>query len=192
MYLPLRSKPSGIFLGNPLGSIRIEAFLDIQCPHSLLAWPVLLKLLELHGEDISLTLQLINLSDHRQSFDISKGIHSVCHEQPDRYVGLIDYFYQRQEQYNANAFHEKTHKDLINLICDFAEAFCDYPRDVLKEQMDSVDVYHMARTPDRQAALMGVWGTPSFYVNNARLSDIDSHSSVEEWSMMIKKLLEIA
>ncbi|MBU2893084.1 hypothetical protein KO495_07060 [Colwellia sp. D2M02] len=43
MTIPIPHRPSGFLLGDAAVQITIDAFIDIQCPHSRKIWPTLLE-----------------------------------------------------------------------------------------------------------------------------------------------------
>ena len=43
MTIPIPHRPSGFLLGDSAAQITIDAFIDIQCPHSRTVWPTLLE-----------------------------------------------------------------------------------------------------------------------------------------------------
>ncbi|MFT4725194.1 MAG: protein-disulfide isomerase, partial [Colwellia sp.] len=46
MTIPISHCPSGFLLGDAAALITLDAFIDIQCPHSRTTWPTLLAVSE--------------------------------------------------------------------------------------------------------------------------------------------------
>lgn len=200
MPIPVTNKRSGVRYGSSDADIQIEVFIDIQCPHSKLAWPQIQYLLsEVVGENVAVTLHLISLSNHRQSWDISKAIFIYANGDAKRFLTLIDYLYQRQDSFYNAAFREQTHQDLYDFIAKVTFDCSEengHPFDVTTclQQLDSDEIYHLARTPNRYAAAKGVWGTPRFFLNDAELLDIkvnqtiSDNKAIEQWKLLLSSL----
>lgn len=64
--IPIPHRPSGFLLGDTAAQITIDAFIDIQCPHSRTVWPTLLEVSNYYKDRaVSLRVHLITLSNHR-------------------------------------------------------------------------------------------------------------------------------
>lgn len=42
MAIPIPHRASGFLLGDPAAQVTLDAFVDIQCPHSQTAWKTLM------------------------------------------------------------------------------------------------------------------------------------------------------
>ena len=191
MAIPIPQRPSGFTLGDPAAQITIDAFVDIQCPHSRKAWPTLLAVLE-HYKDapLSITVHLITLSNHRQAWDMSLGLFALAEGDAQKFFDFASFLYQQQDQFYNTPFRHKTHDDLRRLVCDFAEQHAKVDRDKFLNRMDDHDIYIAARTPIRFAATRAVWATPTLFINNADKVPVDQESSLDDWRAVIDPLID--
>ena len=190
MPIPIPKRPSGFTAGDINASVTVDVFLDIQCPHSKQAWPIICQLVEHYqGQSVSVTVHLMTLSNHRQSWDISLGLFAVADGDAKVFFDFASYLYERQDQFYNAVFEHKTHNDLRQLAARFAVDHAGVDPDWIIKRMSDNDVYINARTPIRFAATRAVWATPTFFINNADDVPITFESTLEEWVNAIGKLL---
>lgn len=190
MAIPIPKRSSGFTLGDKDANVKIDVFLDIQCPHSKKAWPTVCQLLDHYqGERLSVTVHLITLSNHRQAWDMSLGLFAVAKGEARLFFDFVTYLYQHQEQFYNTPFEHKTHDDLRQLVADFAVDHAGVDRDWLIKRMSDNDVYIDARTPIRFAATRAVWATPTFFINNADNVPVTFKSPLDEWIRVIDELM---
>ncbi len=190
MTIPIPHRPSGFLLGDSAAQITIDAFIDIQCPHSRTVWPTLLEVANYYKDRaISLRVHLITLSNHRQAWDMSLGLFALADGDADKFYDFTTFIFERQSQFYNGRFLDKTHADLLQLIAKFAQQHSGQePEKFLKRMADS-DIYEQARTPIRYAATKAVWATPTLFINNANKVPIDHKSSLADWQAVIEPLL---
>jgi len=191
MPIPIPPKPSGFHHGSRDANIQIEVFIDIQCPHSKRAWPSVIALKEHYTSDqISLAVHLITLSNHRQAWDISKGIFALAGENDEVFFRFASYLYARQKEYYNASFRDKTHQDLLNHIADYANDFSGIDKSRMLELIETGEVYTDARTPIRFASTKGVWATPTYFLNGSDLiGKLSEDPTLKEWQSLIEPLL---
>lgn len=195
MPIPLTRKPSGFFHGSRSAPIQIEVFLDIQCPHSRRAWPGIMALKEHYASgEIGLSVQLITLSNHRQAWDISKGIFALTGAKEagddELFFAFTSYLYARQGEFLNGPYRDKTHQDLLDNIAQYAHDFCSFDKSRMLELIETGEVYTNARTPIRYASTKGVWATPTCFLNASDLvGKFTEDPTLEEWRAVIDPLL---
>jgi 2-hydroxychromene-2-carboxylate isomerase len=190
MSVPVPKRPSGFTLGHTNSRVTVDVFVDIQCPHSKKAWPVICQLVDHYkGEPVSVTVHLLTLSNHRQAWDMSLGLFAVAVTEAQVFFDIASYIYARQDQFYNGLFEHKTHNDLRQLVADFAAEHAGVERTWVLKRMADNDVYIDARTPIRYAATKAVWATPTFFFNNADNVPITFESTVDEWVKTIDALL---
>lgn len=124
MAIPIPHRSSGFALGPADADVKIDVFIDLQCPYSKKVWPNLISLLNHYaGSAVNLTVHIIALSNHRQAWDVSLGLFSLAKNDAKKAFDFITYLYANQEQYFNGPFLYKTQNDLHNLVADFAEDF---------------------------------------------------------------------
>ncbi|MEW6999071.1 DsbA family protein [Colwelliaceae bacterium BS250] len=191
MTIPIPHRPSGFLLGDAAAQITIDAFIDIQCPHSLTIWPTLLEVAKYYQDkSVSLRVHLITLSNHRQAWDVSLGLFALADADANKFYDFATFVYERQAQFYNGPFLHKTHHDLIQLVADFATEHANVDRVKFIERMNDSDIYVQARTPIRYAATKAVWATPTLFINNAGKVPLDHKSSLAQWQEVIEPLLD--
>lgn len=190
MTIPIPHRPSGFLIGDVAAKITIDAFIDIQCPHSRMIWPALLEVSKYYqGKSVSLRVHLITLSNHRQAWDMSLGLFALAEGNANKFYDFASFIYERQAQFYNGQFLNKTHDDLIHLVADFAEEHAGVTRKKFIARMNDSDIYVQARTPIRFAATKAVWATPTLFINNAGNVPVDHNSSLADWQAVIEPLL---
>lgn len=190
MAIPIPHRPSGFLLGDAAAQITIDAFIDIQCPHSRTIWPTLLDVAKYYQDkSVSLRVHLITLSNHRQAWDMSLGLFALAEGDANKFYDFTTFIYERQSQFYNGPFLHKTHDDLIQLVADFAKEHAGVERGSFLKRMSDSDIYVQARTPIRYAATKAVWATPTLFINNASHVPVDHKSSLADWQAVIDPLL---
>jgi len=190
MNIPIPQRPSGILLGDKAAEITIDAFVDIQCPHSKAAWPTLLEVIAHYEKSsVSLKVHLMTLSNHRQAWDMSLGIFAFADGDAKKFYDFATFLYECQSEFYNNKFVHKTHNDLRELIADKAEIHASIDRKQFLQRMSDNDIYILGRTPIRYAATKSVWATPTIFINNGSNVPVDHLSTLEDWIGVIDPLL---
>lgn len=190
MTIPIPRRPSGVLLGDKAAEITIDAFIDIQCPHSRLIWPTLLDVIKYYeGSSVSLKVHLITLSNHRQAWDMSLGLFALADGDAKKFYDFATFLYGKQTEFYNAEFMYKTHDDLINLIAKNAEEHMNIDRLEFLDRMNDNDIYTLARTPIRYAATKSVWATPTVFINNGGEVPVDHLSTLSDWQKVIDPLL---
>jgi len=190
MTIPIPRRPSGVLLGDKAAEITIDAFIDIQCPHSRLIWPTLLDVIKYYeGSSVSLKVHLITLSNHRQAWDMSLGLFALADGDAKKFYDFATFLYTKQTEFYNAEFMYKTHDDLRNLIAKNAEEHMNIDRLKFLDRMNDNDIYTLARTPIRYAATKSVWATPTVFINNGGEVPVDHLSTLSDWQKVIDPLL---
>ena len=189
MAIPVPTRQSGFTLGDPGAPLRLDVFLDIQCPYSAKAWPTLMALCDAYpNAELSVTSHLMIIANHRQAWDVSRLVHAVCDRDPQRFRAFATFLFERQESYFNGAFADRTHADLLAHCDHLARAFDPDLKEIVS-RMDSDRVATLVRTPIRNAALRGVWATPTFFLNDGELVALGSGSDLSDWRDVLDPIL---
>jgi len=190
MPIPIPKRPSGYTVGDLAANVKIDAFVDIQCPHSLKAWPTLLALVDYFSEEsISLTVHALTLSNHRQSWDVSLAMHIYADGNAQKFFDFATFLFAHQDNFQNKAFVDLTHTDLRQLVADLAYEFAQFDQNTMLMRLDEGEIYTAGRTPNRYAASRAVWSTPTFLINNADDVSVNHLSTLEDWVSVLKPLL---
>lgn len=190
MAIPIPKRPSGFLLGEPNALVTLDAFVDIQCPHSQAAWTTLMEVMAHYkNAPVNLRVHLMTLSNHRQAWDVSLGLFALAEGNNNKFFDFATFLYERQEQFYNAPFLHKTHEDLRQFVADMAQEHAGIEREAFLTRMADNDIYIDARTPIRYAATKGVWATPTFFVNNGNNVPVNHKSSFSDWRKLIDPLL---
>ena len=189
--IPIPKRPSGVLLGDSAAELTIDAFVDLQCPHSRVIWPTLLELMSFYkNSSLSLRVHLMSLSNHRQAWDLNLGLLALSDGNADKFYNFATILYECQDEFYNDAFKNKTHEDLRQLIADKAEHHFKIDRSAFLNRMNDHDIYILARTPIRYAATKSVWATPTIFINNGSAVPLDHLSTLQDWQNLIDPLFE--
>jgi len=192
MTTPIPIRPSGVLLGDKVAEITIDAFIDIQCPHSRTIWPTLLDVIKYYkGSSVNLKVHLITLSNHRQAWDMSLGLFALSDGDANKFYSFATFLYEKQAEFYNAEFMYKTHDDLRQIIANKAKEHMNINRSKFLERMNDNDIYTLARTPIRYAATKSVWATPTLFINNGGDVPLDHLSTLSDWQEVIDPLLGI-
>ena len=94
MAIPLVRKSGGRRFGDHAVDVQIEVFLDAQCPYSAKAWPTIEQVLAHYGpQNVGLSVYMMVLSNHRQSWDVTLGLYGLAGNDDERFFGFLSYLY---------------------------------------------------------------------------------------------------
>lgn len=192
MPIPIPKRLSGYAIGNADAPLQVEAFLDIQCPYSKKAWPTLLEVMKEYGSDrLRLRLNAIVIVHHRQSWDATKAAVVVADGDPEKFFDFYGYLYDRQDEFSNAEFKERSQVDLHKLLAKFASDRGGVKKKgKFKEKLEKDEIINIAKGPVRQAAVRGVWSTPTYFINGVQATQLSSSSSLADWKEVLDPLLE--
>ncbi len=189
MPIPIPSSPAGFSTGEINADLHIDIFLDIQCPFSKKAWPIVLKVRELYPDNAYFTFYPMTLPNHRQSWDATKAAVAFSQNNTEAFIQFFNYLYKHQNQLQNDVFEKRTQVELYELLAQFASDCGDrQPEDFIKK-IKSEEIYQATKIPLRIAYSRGVWSTPTFFINEAEVTELSSSSSVEDWQKILNGLL---
>lgn len=191
MPIPIPKRPSGYRLGNADAPIVVETFFDIECPFSKKGWQTIMQVAKAYSpERVCFIFQPMTLSNHRQSWDVTKAVIAVAGDDPDKFIDFISYIFEHQSEFADVAFKDKTQTDLHRLLASYAVDATEWEnKEQFIELLNSKDIYNQARVPARFSRVRGVWSTPTFFINGAEATDLSSQSSLQDWQKAIDSLL---
>lgn len=189
MSLNVPSRPSGYLLGDLNAPVQLEVFLDIQCPFSKKAWPVLMAIRDAYAADqISLRVQLMVLANHRQAWDMTRLVHTISVGDSDKFRQFATFLYDQQDRFFNGPFAEQTHPDLLRFAVQITHEW-DAAETGVAERMERDEAYLQTRIPIRHAARRGVWSTPTYFANEVEAPNMGSANTFDEWSAALDNVL---
>ncbi len=191
MSIPIPRRSSGYKLSDANASIIVEMFFDLECPFSRKGWQTFLQVIAAYSaEQVHFIFQPMTLSNHRQSWDVTKAAIAVAGNNTQKFIDFVNYVFDHQKEFAGDAFKDKTQTDLHHLLADYVLDATEWSdKDKFIELLNSKEIYNQARIPARYAAAKGVWSTPTFFINGAEASDLSSQTDLQEWQKAIDSLL---
>ena len=191
MPIPIPKRPSGYRLGNADAPIVVEMFFDIECPFSKKGWQTILKVVQAYpSEQLRLILQPMTLGNHRQSWDATKAAIAVAGDDTSKFIDFVSYIFDRQSEFAADAFKDKTQTDWHYLLASYAVDATEWEdKEQFVKLLNSKEIYNQTKIPARWAIVRGVWSTPTFFINGAEAIDLSSQSSLQDWQDKINSVL---
>ena len=164
MSIPIPRRSSGYKLGDANAPITVEMFFDLECPFSKKGWQTFLQVIAAYSaEQVHFIFQPMTLSNHRQSWDVTKAAIAVAGNNAQKFINFVNYIFDHQKEFAGDAFKDKTRTDLHYLLADYALDATEWSnKDKFIELLNSKEIYNQARIPARYAALRGVWSTLPF------------------------------
>lgn len=192
MPIPIPKRPLGYRRGLAAAPVQIDAFVDIQCPFSKKAWFTVLEIVSHYGtQKTALTVYPISLPNHRQSWDVTKAAIAFAQKDSEQFIDVFSYLYVHQQEFENQAFRERTQVDLHNLLADLIVSYgANEEHSEFKQHLASQQVSQMAKVPNRIAAVQGVWSTPTFFINQAEVTQLSSSSTLQDWQAILDPLFE--
>jgi protein-disulfide isomerase len=187
--LPIPARYDGMSIGNPSAPIWIEEFADLQCPGCQAAHPVIKQVLAHYGPNtVYFTQHLYPLQLHRQAWDAHKAAAIVAKYSPKQYFNFIDYMFAHQNEFYNSVYFNKTEKDLFDQFAGYAKGF-GVPTSTFLTEMNGNYAYSVADSGKNTGISRQVYGTPTFFVNGVKATQIDSSWGVADWTGFIDSLL---
>jgi len=186
--LPIPKTSPGIKIGNPAAPVLVEEFGDFQCSDCRISWPVVKRVLQFYGPDkVYFVFYVYPLWAHRQAWDVAKASEIVAKHALSRYWDFADYLFNNQVSFQNNAFFNKTENDLFVLLAQYASLF-GVPKDLFYKEIQSDDINRRADVTKHFGIMHQVFGTPTFFVNGFKASDLDASSTLEDWRRVLDPL----
>ncbi|MDY6899397.1 MAG: thioredoxin domain-containing protein [Cyanobacteriota bacterium] len=191
MPIPIPKSPPGYNWGHADAPIQVEMFMDFECPFSKDAWLKVLKVANTYGkEKLRLKIEPMSLSNHRQSWDVTKAAFIVAGDDTNQFINFASYLFNHQHEYSNGVFKNKTLTQLHNLLAEYAADAANWQdKTNFLHNLESKEIYQKARIPARLAIIRGVWSTPTFFINGFPAEELSSKSTVEDWQTVINPLL---
>ena len=189
MTSPSFGRLPGIKIGNGDPRIKLDLFLDLQCPYSKQSWDVI-------GESVSgewknrfgIFFQPICLSHHRQSWDLARALSAINSIDESRSLEFINHVFSDHEQfYNAN-WKSKSQDEFLDHLVTFSQKVIDCSASDFIESMESDENFSNSKKSIHYAAVKQVWSTPTFLINDVPVTELPSSSSLDDWNGFISGL----
>jgi hypothetical protein len=181
--------------GNLASSLKVDLFIDLACSDCMNEWPLLTEVYETYGSDFKFSYHLFPLPYHQFAFLLSKSatIIDTYGTDPSAVFRFFDTVYVPSNQaliYNS-ATSSLSYNDVQSIVGSWVANCSDV----------SLDVYNTAMLSDEDSEMNtrymwksiadrgGVFGTPTFAVNDVYVNDVETFV---QWDEMLGGLLALA
>jgi protein-disulfide isomerase len=194
--VPVMARSDMFLLGDRGTALaHLDFVLDWQCPDSAAAWPTVLALVrEVYGPS-KLTVRVVAfpLPYHHQAFFAAQASRVVAavNGSAESYFDYGALLFARQEMFSNAAMQNTPPMDAISgFFADLALECCGVPRAAFVAGMSwGANYNEVGREEWKNAAAMGAYGTPMFWVNGAQV-DLPSTATVADWRQVLDPLME--
>eukprot|EP00756_Hemistasia_phaeocysticola_P062228 Hpha_TRINITY_DN5655_c0_g1::TRINITY_DN5655_c0_g1_i1::g.50648::m.50648 len=167
--------------GGTTGTVTFEFFADLQCPFSAKAWTTFRNVVDHYHGKIKFYFTPYVIAGHQQAFDVHRCLDVVFRKggagQLFEFVGFL---FKNQAQFSNASFKSKTPLDLLHLLGSWVEQYGITPAE-LEEMIDTDETFDTVRAAQRRGIGLGVWTTPSFYINGALVTRVTGSCDVARW-----------
>lgn len=156
-------------LGNPAAKITIVEFADFTCPFSKQEFPVVRELLAKYPDKINFVFRHFPLGDANHAGGKEAAIAAVCANSQGKFWPFHDKLFQNQKNF--------TNTDLLSLASQSGlnlESF--------SQCLESVAVKSKVKKDWADGAVLGVSGTPTFFINGDK---VEGAIPLEAWEKAI-------
>lgn len=191
--VPIPPSVDGFLLGSPTSKFQLEAFIDLMCPDSQAAWPILKKVIANVAQyGVSLRFHIFPLPFHDQAFLFAQGANFfITNGSLSDIVNYTDLAFKYQDQYANAATMNLTKTQIVNSWVDtVAKAFPTYTRDEIYNAFTNSTYNSNARTSWKLGCHLGITGTPIFKANGVTIDRADDFDYAG-WISFLQKYVSI-
>jgi protein-disulfide isomerase len=189
MTFPSFGRLPGIEIGHASRRVRLDLFLDLQCPYSKKSWDVIGEAVSNEWKDhLSMSFHPICLSHHRQSWDLARALSAIHSIDESGALAFISAVYAEQDQFYNAAWKSKGQDEFLSHLAAFAREMVDCTASDFINRIESDDNYSKSKKSIHYAAVKQVWSTPTFFFNEVPADGLDSSSSLKDWNEIISGL----
>ncbi|XP_071849039.1 uncharacterized protein [Apostichopus japonicus] len=180
-------RPQGFPYKAECGNVKVEIdlFLDLTCPDSKAAYPVVKQVADYYGNDVHLKTYMFPLPYHRASFLTCQGTFGIDSFNKNlTYDWINTVFDQQSSLYNsltANLGDDKIYDILGTMAVSVGLKADDF---IKRSAASGTDT----RVQWKYGCTRGVYGTPAAFVNGVNLN-MERAWSFEEWVKLISHLI---
>ncbi|XP_064613301.1 uncharacterized protein LOC135477077 [Liolophura sinensis] len=191
--VPIPKRPLGyVYKGvAPTAPVNIEFFLDLICPDSKAAFPVLKAVGDHYGGSVRIAAIPFPLPYHRNAFLAAKGIHVVNNltngDMDKVYLWMANVF-QYQAKFGEALNYNLPENDTVGQFSAIATTMGLSGATFEDLLTNNSDLDFNTRIEWKYACTRGVAGTPWFTINGVPVP-ADASWSVSDWIKVIDPLL---
>nr|AIU94784.1 hypothetical protein [Phragmatopoma lapidosa] len=190
--IPMLAEDPGIIYNDRPGNrgkVRVDAFIELNCPDSSAAWPMLKQVAEFYGrDDLELAVHQFSLPYHRNAFICTQGFYQVADKAPESLWDYQEAVFANILDYVGSINKDKSENDIVATLSALAEettgiSAAEFASDI--DNYTGTAIYTW-----KYATRRGVSGTPWYMVNDI---DIGVNPSVrltfQDWVDFLDPLI---
>jgi len=177
---------------TPRPSVVLEIFIDLHCPDSQEAWPVLKQVQSYYGtRRLDLVVQQMPLPYHRHAFLATQGMYAIQNSSVS--ANLFNYIEESLamwSDFGTTNTANLTETEVTDMIADMAVRVTGVDK---THFIADIPLYRNAtRAAWKYAAKRGVAVTPVFFLNGVELGIGISEPTYEEWIAFLDPIVPAA
>lgn len=181
----------GFPLGEADAPILVEAYFDLQCPYSRLAYETWRNFTtDPFFKNVRFIIHQFPLPFHHNSFLAAKATNVISQKSQEKAFDWMDIFYANQESFFNAPTANLTVNQVVQNMASLAEKIGFDQETFIEGMTSSNDVESLTRNNWHFGCYHGVNVTPTFSVNGVIDETADSSWTVEDWKAYIQNLLD--
>jgi len=180
--IPVLSTTPGLVF-NPAATrpaVQLEVFIEVHCPDSRNAWPIMKSLAAHYGSDkLELVVQQLPLSYHRNAFLATQGLYVIRDQLPDKVFDYIEANLENLAEFSTSSTVNKTETEVLDSLANLA---------VISTGIDKT--LFVSSIGNYRSETIAVWkfavkrsnaAVPVFFVNGVELGVGNNRPTFEDW-----------
>jgi len=174
----------------PAASVTIEAFLELNCPDSLEAWPQLKMVYEHYAGQVNLLVHQIPLPYHRNAYLCTQGYYLVRDQDAASLWMYMETVLNNYQQFSTGNTRNMTETQVLDQLATLAASSTNLDREFFISNIYNAEYTGTTWNDYKYAQKRGAAGTAWYVVNGVNL-EISASVSVtyEDWVRFIDELL---
>jgi hypothetical protein len=189
--IPISRVDYSFSLGNLNSLVTVEFIIDLSCPATKDAWPVLSEVVTLYKDLVKFKIRILPLPYHQQAFILSKAASTVYYFEGDRAaIDFMNHAIEHQELFLNSATVDMSYNEVVKLAAGIATNGTLTGEEYF-EGMDSSTqagstIEAFTRYEWKYAVTHGYYGTPLYTINGLIVNDL---SELDEWKEVLDPLV---
>jgi len=179
----IRYNPSSV-----LPPVKLEVFIEIHCPDSLAAWPILKSVQEHYGSTkLDLVVQQLPMPYHRNAFLATQGVYLIEKELPNEVFHYMEANMQNWLNFTTASTVDKTDTEVLDMLADLAVASTGISKNLFVSTIPhySVETVVVWKYGVRRA----VAATPTFFTNGVELGCGTNIPTKDDWIKFLDPII---
>lgn len=189
---PVPSTTPGIVF-NPSATparVRLEVFIEVHCPDSRDAWPILKSVAQHYGADkLELLVQQLPLPYHRNAFLGTQGVFVIRDNAPDRVFDYIEANLANWANFSTGSTVDKTETEVLDMLADLAVTSTGIDRTLFTSSIGSYRSYTV--TLWKFGVRRAVAAVPVFFVNGVELGVGNNKPTFDDWITFLDPIINV-